>query len=370
MSNQEPAVVRSEWTDQDLDAALEHLRTAAGPVTATERFADARTVLMEAAAARSTSRPSTPAVASRRAAHERWWRRPILIAAAVAVLVAGGLIIPTLHWGGQPVNTAAAAELSEAADAAARVAAAGSDVIPAGGYRYVTIDAWYASMSTDLTYLQQSRQQIWVPADWEDTWMERRSTTGARKWIHGSEPEAVAMGLPADNVASTEPDLTGACAAYFTNLCTAEGSWQTPTQAWIDGLPTNSDDMYDRLYDDSQGHGQSQESEMLVQATDALRTGLLPAAVRATLYRAMANIDGVEITDAAANLDGKVGIGFSVESPALRDETIIDPNSGDFIGTRITTLVEDPVIHLPAGTVISFTAVTTTVVDALGATGP
>ncbi len=128
--------------------------------------------------------------------------------------------------------------------------------------------------------------------------------------------------------------------------------------------------MYDRLYDDSKGHGQSQESEMLVQATDALRTGLLPASVQATLYRAMAQIGGVEISDTTVNLDGKVGTGFTVSSPALRDETIIDPKTGEFIGTRTTTLTDDTVSNISAGTVIRFDAVHTEIVKTLGATHP
>lgn len=171
-------------------------------------------------------------------------------------------------------------------------------------------------------------------------------------------------------MASTDADLKGPCAQYFTNLCTADGSWQTPAQEWIAGLPKKGDDMYDRLYDDSKSHGQSQESEMLVQATDALRTGLLPASVQATLYRAMAQIGGVEISDTTVNVDGKVGTGFTVSSPALRDETIIDPKTGEFIGTRTTTLTDDTVSNISAGTVIRFDAVHTEIVKTLGATHP
>jgi len=356
---------RREWTEQELDTALYHVQVIAEP--AEPQLATARAALLRAVDELTTT---TAGVGSRRR-----WRRPVLIAAAVAALVTGGLIVPTLQWGGHAVNAAVAAEFNQAADAAAARAAAGGDVTPAGQYRYIDIVAWDESMYFDngsslYAFLQQSRRQIWVPADWHSTWLQRESTTGQRKWIHGSEKDAVAAGEPKDNVASTSPELTGPCQQYFTNVCTAQGSWQTPTQAWIAGLPRNGDDMYDRLYDDSKGHGQSQEDEMLVQATDALRTGLLPASVQATLYRAMAQIGGVEISDTAVNLDGEVGTGFTVSSPALRDETIIDPKTGEFIGTRTITLSDDTDDHIPAGTVIDYTAVHTETVKTLGATHP
>lgn len=359
---------RPLWSDQDLDEALRHLQTAAAPGTPLPKAA--RDQLLRAADDLAGKPAAIAGVRGQVRPLRPRWRRPILIAATIAALVAGGLILPTLRWGGPPVNSAVAAEFNAAADAAARVAAAGGDAIPAGAYRYINIDGWVhgATDSDQFGYLEQTRRQIWVPADWHDTWLERDSTTGQRKPVYA--PGATAT-KPVRNVpARTDPEMKGPCADYFINMCTTDGSWQTPTQGWIAGLPTNGADMYNRLYDDSRGHGQSQQSEMLVQATDALRTGLLPASVRATLYRAMAQIGGVEIGDAAVNLNGRVGTGFTVTGPALRDETIIDPTTGEFIGTRTTTLGHDAVTKNPAGAVISYTAVDTQIVKTLGATHP
>jgi RNA polymerase sigma-70 factor (ECF subfamily) len=41
---------------------------------------------------------------------------------------------------------------------------------------------------------------------------------------------------------------------------------------------------------------------------DLLRTGLVPADLRASLYKAAALIPGVTITDTQATLDGRTGI--------------------------------------------------------------
>ena len=356
----ETAAPRRQWTDDDLDTALGHLQSAAAPSQALRAFPG----LLP---------PPTPDSVSIPLRTRPRRRRPVLIAAAVTILAAGGLIIPTLPIFGRSVSSAAAAELIKAADAADHSARAAGQATPAGKYRYIEVDEWAAQMG-DYSFLQQSRRQVWVPADWHDTWLVRRSTTGQRQWIHGTEQDAVAAGQPKDNVPSQEPDLHAPCARYPTDpsidLCSGKGSWQEPTQSWIAALPTRSEGMYDRLYQDSKGSGQSQQSEMLVQATDALSTGLLPMSVAATLYRAMAKIGGVEVSNTAVNLDGQVGTGFTVNSPALRNETIIDPATGQYIGTRTSILVDDSVNHLPAGTVIDYTAVRTQIVDRLGATHP
>lgn len=145
---------RREWTEKDLDSALHHVQFIAAP--AEPQLAAAGTALLRAVGELT---PKTAGVGSLRR-----WRRPVLIAAAAAVLVAGGLIIPSLRWGGRPVNSAVAQEFNQAADAAARTAAAGGGGgTPAGQYRYIDIDAWYAQLGS-YTFLQQSRQQIWVPA--------------------------------------------------------------------------------------------------------------------------------------------------------------------------------------------------------------
>ena len=128
---------RSEWTDQDLDGALYQLQSASRATTTLGALPMARSALLKAADATTTEPPRTLASdgKQRQTARRRRCRRPALIAAAVAVLVAGGLIIPTLRWGGRPVNTAVAAELNRAADATARVAAAGGGVTPVGEFR-------------------------------------------------------------------------------------------------------------------------------------------------------------------------------------------------------------------------------------------
>lgn len=386
----------SDWTDQQLDAALAGLYRADEP---SERaLASARSILLgnaenlgrpaspsgsamahglvgEVMPTVGVASPEKPAAATDQETaprRPRRWRRRAALACAVAAVVAAALILPTLHWGTStpPASAAAAAALNKAADAASTIGAM-DDVLKPGQYRYIDTDAWYMAMSSgtdgkmQFAVLQQSRTQQWVPADWHDNWMERRSSTGAQKWIVGTEAEAKAAGMDPNAVPPpTPPEMKGPCQNYFDDMCTSAGGWQEPTKAWMAALPRDPAALYARLAADTKGHGSDPNTEMLVYATDALRTGLLPADVRAALYRALAKVPGMEIADSTANLDGTVGVAFGIEDASTRDETIIDPATGAFIGER--EISTEAAAGIPTGTVTGYTAVHAAVVDKIG----
>ncbi len=399
MAESEPAVAPQQWTEQQLDAALAGLHRVDEP---SERaMAGARKILMgHAATPGLTAGPVgklTPGVgvasAGRFAAAgesdapadllqprtprptrtaRRTWRRQALLATAVAAVVAAALVLPSLHWGSStPSASAAAAEmLNRAADAAAKIGARDAALKP-GQYRYAETNAWYMSESVDtdgshhFAVLNHSKSQRWTPADWHATWMERRTDTGERKWILGTEAQAKAAGMDlASGPRPTQSEMTGPCQNYFEDLCTGEGNWQGPSLRWLAALPRDPDKLYAKLADDTRGRGQSVNGEMLVYVTDALRGGLLPADVRAAMYRVLAKVPGIEITDSAANLDGQIGVAFAIDDGSWRSETIIDPDTGVFIGERNVLRIASN--GIPAGTVVGYTAVHTAVVDTIG----
>jgi hypothetical protein len=104
-------------------------------------------------------------------------------------------------------------------------------------------------------------------------------------------------------------------------------------------------------------------------AVQLLRTGLVPADLRASLYRALALLDGVTVTDGKANLDGRVGVAVTIEDVHERRELIVDPATGDFIGERTVTGPQPRQAYIEPGTVTSCSAITTKVVDGIGRTG-
>lgn len=385
-----------DWTDEQLDAALADLHRVDEP---SERaLAGARAIMMAHLESGAPTAPTTvsaqPAGAARSRSgavaddgravgfgtdyrQPRWGRR-IWLAAGVAAAVAAALILPTVPWGGStPAASAAAAQaLNQAADAT--TIHAKDEALKPGQYQYFETDAWYmnttamassgsgssAGPTPIFVALAHTKSQRWSPADWTGTWLERRTDTGERKWIVGSEADAKKAGMDPTDRPTAEPDYRGTCQSYFQNVCAGDGNWQGPTKPWIAALPRDPDQLYDRLAADAQGHGINDTAEMLVYATDALREGLLPADLRAALYRAMARIPGIEIVDSAANLDGQVGVAFAIEDGIRRSETIIDPKTGAFIGERdVLTGNSD---GIPAGTVAGYTAVHTAVVDKIG----
>ena len=96
---------------------------------------------------------------------------------------------------------------------------------------------------------------------------------------------------------------------------------------------------------------------------DTLRSGVIPADLRAALYQAAALVPGVTVVDRESTLDGKTGISLGMEAhyyPA-RKEITIDPETGLVIAER-EILLEDSQ-GIPAGTASAWTAVTTSVVD-------
>ncbi|WP_160669330.1 hypothetical protein [Pseudarthrobacter sp. ATCC 49987] len=97
--------------------------------------------------------------------------------------------------------------------------------------------------------------------------------------------------------------------------------------------------------------------------TAALRTGVIPADLRAAFYKAAAFIPGVTVVDKQATIDGRTGIAIGIPSPdgGSRQETIIDPTTGLMIGERNVLLKDYP--GFPAGTVMTWTSVRTSVVN-------
>ncbi|HEV2783247.1 MAG TPA: CU044_5270 family protein [Actinophytocola sp.] len=328
--------VREIWSDDDLDRALAALHS--------EVDTDERALARARAELTGVAEPAPRRYRARLAA--------AAAAAVVAALVAGLLVVQT---GSAPPRASAAAEaLNSAAD---RIGASDPPIGP-GQYRYVSTHAWWLSMfmlePRGFSYLAENLIEAWVPADQRQRWLERRTVTGARKWVRGTEAEARAAGVPIEEAPPPSEEWNAP----------PSGGWQRPNEQWLAGLPRDPQQLYDRLAADAPDNDRG-DTELLVYAADALRSGLVPADVRAALYRALAKLPGLEITDRLANLDGRTGTAFGMSDGDIRHEIIIDPETGAFIGERETTVRDQD--GLTAGTVLAYTSVTTAVVDAAGA---
>ncbi|MFT7839839.1 CU044_5270 family protein [Saccharothrix sp. BKS2] len=298
-------------------------------------------------------------------------RRLVVGAAAVGVLVAGALVAQTVPFGGSaPASAEAVAALDRAA--AGAIGAVDEPVGP-GRYRYVATRAWWmASASVDgreFARLAENLLETWVPADPAGEWLLRRDVTGNQRWVLGTEEEARAAGVPTGNTwprgGWPEGDERARCGDFDVEperQCRVPGSWSHPTAEWQAGLPTDPDALLERLEDDIPDG--RRHDQLLVYVADALRSGLVGKDVRAALYRAMTGVPGLEVTDRQANVDGRIGTALGLDDGHVRQEIIIDPATGRFIGERRTATSDAD--GYPPGTVLSFTSVETGVVDATG----
>jgi hypothetical protein len=348
------------WSDDELDTALRTLRSDVD--TDDRLLARARTELLVGAGAADTveHRETAPA--------KRHWPRWAAAAAAVAVVVAGIFAVATgRSTDNRPVaHPAAVKELNLAAD---RIGASDEPLGP-GQYRYVATHAWWSvtsvlSQQTSITYLQEYLIETWVPADERQEWMSRQTTTGRYKWVEGSDAEAKANNVPLP-VAGQDEGTRAPCGDFDAvhegrEPCTREGSWQLPDRKFMASLPRDATALFDRLRKDTAGRGPGPDLEMLVYAADMLRSGLVPADLRAALYRTLAMVPGLEVTEKVANLDGREGTALGIAADGERQDVIIDPATGQFIGERE--------VVANTGTVTASTSVTMKVVDRLGDPG-
>jgi hypothetical protein len=349
--------VRNMWSEDELDQALAALQPTSEP---DERaFSRARTELLLAAGARESAADEPPTHPRRRWG---WWTAAT---ATVAAVVAAVLVVQTVQSGDNLPSAAAVEGLNSAANKINSV----DEPLAPGQYRYIATHAWWMSIGKKYSYLAENLLETWVPADEKQDWLLRRDVTGKRKWISGTEEEAKADGIRIDDGASSEGEWRAPCGDWYAENegkkpCTTPGTWQTPNNEFMAALPRNPDQLYNRLRNDTAGHGSDENLEMLAYVADLLRSGLTPADLRATLYRTLAKIPTLEITEQVANLDNQKGTAYGISTNEKRQDVIIDPTTGQFIGERQIT--EEDYNNLPAGTVIEYTSVTTTITTTIG----
>lgn len=371
------------WSDDELDAALRGLHAA--PPDAGIALAAARAKVMAAAAggplpdtgssgSGAIADEGVPVAVSAAApgviSHRRCrWFRVALAVGVAAVLVGVGLVVPSFVMKqNKPVNSAAA--ISTLNEAAVAALGAVDEPVAAGQYRYIETHAWNTVFSGYNVFQDETISEVWVPAipdDPDQDWMLDRRPTGNRVWIEGNEEQA------RDDGTFTDP-VTGGITLRATAPCgnfyepgpcpRTGGSWQDPTPSFLAELPRDPAQLYARLQADAPDNGRG-NAELLVYAADALRTGLVPADLRAALYRTLTRLDGVDLVDQAANLDGRVGTAIGIDDGRFRQDIIIDPVTGTFIGER--EVLTGDYDNAPEGTTFSHTAVITAVVDTIGA---
>lgn len=308
-----------------------------------------------------TTWPSVDAFIARDDQRRTRRRRARVTIGAVAAATAAVLVVPVLSFGGAGGASPAAADVLQRAAAITAVDQATSPgqfwKITTVGSNLTTVAGNDPAGGPDPVYAvyQVSIQRTdYVSVDGsQPSWTQE---TSGEQITQLTGPEGY-----------QRPERTSG--AWTSNLAPDDipGTWQTPTIGFLQSLPRDTAALRDRLYRDVAGHGPSDDTEVLVYVADALRSGLVPADLRAALFRVLETVPGVEVTDSGATIDGVTGIAIGRLEPrnGTRQEIVIDPETGQVVGEREIQIVagDGP----PAGTVISETHVTRTVVDGVPA---
>lgn len=240
--------------------------------------------------------------------------------------------------------------------------------------RYITTRAWWMATHSSpphrYSYLAEVISRIWVPSDQQKDWLMDRQLTGRRMWIRGSEEQAAQAGVqisdawPTGRWRAPHGDFFAASAGQQPSP--REGSWQIPTPEFLAALPRDPRQLLNRLQADSPNDSPGYIGAF-AYAADALRTGLVPADLRAALYRALLILPDAQITEPADTEKGQ-DIALSADDGHHRSEIFITSANGQFAGERSTVTRDTG--DLKTGTVTQSTAVTITTVDSIGQMPP
>lgn len=244
-------------------------------------------------------------------------------------------------------------------------------------YTYVETHAWWMGTFGRHTHLTEHRVRQWIPARADREWLLERELTGAQRWLVGSAEEAADDGfelrdvgpigrfvarhgrfvLTGDGGEFEEFEAEPHCAPAPPR----RGSWQAPTPGFFAELPRDPARLRDRLVDENTGSWFGP----FAAAVNVLRTALVPASLRSAIYTAVLGLPHVTRQDGVPDIDGRPCIAVVHDAGRTRTELLVTPQDGQFAGER-DTLRTDSRFGLPAGTVISTTAVNTSTVDGLG----
>lgn len=285
----------------------------------------------------------------------RWIGVSSVAAAALAVTLVLTDVVGFAGWRGGS-ETAAAAVLERAATSAVQLS---DPVVGDGEYLLVETKAVNINSTGGTSFLALTSDQMYIPADRNDDWV----------WFRPVSQPYGSFGP--ESQAASEANFAAIYAEYgedhVEKLRAPAGRWysgesQVSPEALSD-LPRDPHRLLNYIYRTTLGSGPSKDGEALVFIADRLRSGVLPADVRASIYQAAALIPGVEFVEDQATLDGRSGtaIGRMETNGNFRQDIIVDPDTGLFIGERTTQL--DAQYGIPANTITSWTSVTTTVVQ-------
>lgn len=313
----------------------------------------ARVLLTERIITEETTMSTTTAAASPARRKRRLGLRATGLSFAAAAVAGGVLLSGVLPGGG------ASAEASEVlAEAARNTIHAVDPVVPAGSYLEIRTHAEVAStLGADGEFhqwLDEQDSELYIPSDRSGEWVLH---DGLRTPVEYFSPGA-------ERIAQEQHAKAAAQHADGETYRGANGDFgelgPIDTRAAVASLPTDPEALLAHFRAAAEQTDAPGDAETFTLIVDTLRSGLATAEVRSGLYQALAEIPGVDVRHHAVTLDGETGVAIGRDDGERRDEVVVDPETGQFIGER-SVLLQDREA-MPAGTVVESSSVTTRVV--------
>ena len=320
-----PSSARRSTEEEPMTMLFEEILRDADPAADVAPYgADARRRLLDAAiseaddaaAADGGDATTRTATSPRRGSRHR--RVRVLLAACAALVVAS--------LGYQSVTASVGA--AEAAEVLGQAAIHASDP-PAKPGQYWEITRIGTNLAdggdgeSDRRYLVRTTHIAYVSVDGRrPTWLVAKPAVTVRQ-VFGPPQERGGHGRGE---------------AWTSNLSPEQkpGWWGEPSPSWFASLPREAGKLRARLYADTEGHGNNPDDEAFIYIADVLRSGVVPADLRAALYNVLKTIPGTTVTDRQVRLeDGRSGVAIGRNDIfGSHDELVIDPKTGDVIGER------------------------------------
>jgi hypothetical protein len=279
-------------------------------------------------------------------------RRALIATAAVAAAAGATVaIVSGLDEGHvAPVPATAAEVLRHAANTAEQ--AGGPGVPDDDQYFYV------ASEGTEMTstfptndpadgfsYLYTKKREIWLSVDRPGRLTE--APTSSHRWLTPKDRSAwIAAGRPDTGDSRPSDASMPPIRRYII------GDEKFTTQQLRDYDPTPQE-LFDRLRSRIGDRGVSPDGEVFVEIADALREAPQTPRLRATLYRALALVPGVQLLGNVHDRLGRAAIGVAYpERNGLRQELLFDPQTAEVLNERQVVFRAAKGLPAPVGTAI------------------
>ena len=124
------------------------------------------------------------------------------------------------------------------------------------------------------------------------------------------------------------------------------------TTAQMLAYDPSPEELFDRLRSRVGDRGQSPDGEVFTEIADALREAPQPPALRATLYRALALVPGVQFLGHVRDRLGRAAIGVAfTERTGVRHELLFDPDTAEVLAERQVVTRRVGELTVPPGTI-------------------